>query len=66
MDQHLGGIHSSCAISGLAWFIYMLVNQYKLRHLYDDSILAFGVITIVFLFIALIAAFPWIRNTHHK
>jgi len=46
--------------------MYMLVNQYKLRYLYEDSILAFGVITIVFLFIALIAAFPWIRNTHHK
>ncbi|KAL4074497.1 hypothetical protein V8B97DRAFT_2092582 [Scleroderma yunnanense] len=64
--QHLGGIHSSCAISALAWFIYMLVNQYKMRYLLDDSILAFGVITIIFLFITLIAGFPWIRNNHHN
>lgn len=64
--QHLGGIHSSCAVSGVAWFILMLVNQYNARHLYDSSVLVFGVITVILLFITLLAGLPWVRNTHHN
>lgn len=64
--QHLGGIHSSCAISGIAWFIFMVVNQYNARHLYSGSILGFGVFTVILLFITLVAGLPWVRNTHHN
>lgn len=64
--QHLGGIHSSCAISGIAWFILMLVNQFKIKYAYNDSLLVFGVISVTVLFITMIAGFPWVRNTHHK
>ncbi|KAI6039011.1 hypothetical protein EDC04DRAFT_1819498 [Pisolithus marmoratus] len=64
--QHLGGIHSSCAFSGVAWFVLMLVNQYNAKHLYNDSILAFGVITVILLFITLLVGLPWVRNTHHN
>lgn len=64
--QHLGGIHSSSAISGMAWFIFMVVNQYNARHLYSGSILGFGVFTVILLFITLVAGLPWVRNTHHN
>ncbi|KAF8559512.1 hypothetical protein OG21DRAFT_1492837 [Imleria badia] len=64
--QHLGGIHSSCAISGIAWLIYMIVNQYKVKYVYSDSLLAFGVITVIVLLITMIAGLPWVRNTHHN
>ncbi|KAG8217453.1 hypothetical protein J3R82DRAFT_5598 [Butyriboletus roseoflavus] len=64
--QHLGGIHSSCAISGIAWLILMIVNQYKVKYDYNDSLLAFGVVLIITLIITLIAGLPWVRNTHHN
>ncbi|KAF9246587.1 hypothetical protein BU15DRAFT_58604 [Melanogaster broomeanus] len=64
--QHLGGIHSSCAISGIAWLILMLVNQFKAKYIYSDSILAFGVITVIALLITMTAGLPWVRNTHHN
>lgn len=64
--QHLGGIHSSCAISGIAWLVLMLVNQYKIKYEYNDSLLAFGVVLVVVAFITLIAGLPWVRNSHHK
>ncbi|KAH7889767.1 hypothetical protein F5I97DRAFT_1924289 [Phlebopus sp. FC_14] len=64
--QHLGGIHSSCAISGIAWLILMLVNQYKVKYLFSDAILAFGVLTVIVLLITLVAGLPWVRNTHHN
>ncbi|KAG1800852.1 uncharacterized protein HD556DRAFT_1438848 [Suillus plorans] len=62
---NLGGIHSGCAISGMAWIVLMVVHQLKAKHMFNDSILAFGVITSVMLFITICAGLPWIRNTHH-
>ncbi|OAX42182.1 hypothetical protein K503DRAFT_395620 [Rhizopogon vinicolor AM-OR11-026] len=64
--QHLGGIHSGCAISGVAWLVLMVVHQFKTKYIFNDSILAFGVITAVTLFITICAALPWVRNTHHN
>lgn len=65
-SQHLGGIHSGCAISGVAWIVLMVVHQFKQKYLFNDSILAFGVITTVMLFVTICAGLPWVRNTHHK
>ncbi|KAG1789376.1 uncharacterized protein HD556DRAFT_1433701 [Suillus plorans] len=31
--QHLGGIHSGCAISGVAWIVLMVVHQSKTKHI---------------------------------
>lgn len=64
--QHLGGIHSSCAFSGIGWLIYMLVCQYRAKYMYNDSILAFGVVSVIVLLITLVAGLPWVRNSHHK
>lgn len=44
----------------------MVVHQFKTKYMFNDSILAFGVITSVTLFITLCAGLPWVRNTHHK
>lgn len=44
----------------------MLVNLYNIKYAYNDSILAFGVILCITLFITLIAGLPWVRNSHHK
>ncbi|OJA15988.1 hypothetical protein AZE42_12573 [Rhizopogon vesiculosus] len=64
--QHLGGIHSGCAISGVAWLVLMVVHQFKTKYMFNDPILAFGVITAVTLFITICAALPLVRNTHHN
>ena len=64
--QHLGGIHSGCASSGIAWLILMIVFQWKEFHMFNDSILAFGIITVVVLCITLLAGLPLVRNTHHN
>ncbi|EIW85248.1 hypothetical protein CONPUDRAFT_98130 [Coniophora puteana RWD-64-598 SS2] len=64
--QHLGGIHSGCASSGIAWLILMIVFQWKEFYMFNDSILAFGIITVVVLCITLVAGLPIVRNTHHN
>ncbi|KAF9246561.1 hypothetical protein BU15DRAFT_39714 [Melanogaster broomeanus] len=64
--QHLGGIHSSCAISSIAWLILMLVNQFKVKYIYNVSILAFGVVTAIALLVTMTAGLPWVRNTYHN
>lgn len=64
--QHLGGIHSGCATSGFLWLIYSTVTifiDYKNNH---DAVLATGVITNIVIGLTIMAAFPWVRNTHHK
>ncbi|KAG2367607.1 hypothetical protein BDR07DRAFT_1326360 [Suillus spraguei] len=64
--QHLGGIHSGCAISGIAWILLMVVHQFKAKYILNASILAFGVITSVMMFITMCAGLPWVRNTCHN
>ena len=44
----------------------MLVNQFKVEYLYNDSLLVFGVISAIVLLITMTAGLPWVRNTHHK
>ncbi|KAH7916016.1 hypothetical protein BJ138DRAFT_764428 [Hygrophoropsis aurantiaca] len=64
--QHLGGIHSGCASSGVAWLILMIVFQFRERHVFNDSVLAFGIVTVVVLAITITAGLPIVRNTHHN
>ncbi|KAG6902372.1 hypothetical protein C0995_000934 [Termitomyces sp. Mi166 len=64
--QHLGGIHSGCALSGFMWLIFRVIwifIHHKVTHV---SIIVFGVITLVIILVSIISAFPWIRNTHHN
>jgi len=64
--QHLGGIHSGCATSGFCWLIYRLFYIFINHGKHYSSVLVTGVFTCIFIGITIIAALPWVRNTHHK
>jgi len=64
--QHLGGIHSGCALSGTLWLILKVVDTFRNRHVSHDAILAIGVATNLAVAISAISAFPWVRNNHHN
>lgn len=64
--QHLGGIHSGCALSGVGWLILKVVTIYHHRHIEHTSILVVGLLTNLAVFLTALAAVPWVRNTHHK
>ncbi|KAJ7647651.1 hypothetical protein FB45DRAFT_1101513 [Roridomyces roridus] len=60
--QHLGGIHSGCAVSGTLWLLFRLVRITANTDRYPASIIVSGLIT----FFTLAASFPWIRNSRHN
>ena len=64
--QHLGGIHSGCALSGTCWLILKVVNNFRHHSANRDAILIVGTLTNVALLISILSALPWVRNTHHK
>ncbi|KAI0303414.1 hypothetical protein B0F90DRAFT_1626504 [Multifurca ochricompacta] len=64
--QHLGGIHSGCALSGVSWLILKVVNNFRHHSVNHDSILIVGTITNIVVIISALSAFPWVRNTHHN
>jgi len=64
--QHLGGIHSGCATSGLGWLIFR-VTLIFIDHINNhNAVLAMGVVTNILVAISIASAFPWVRNTHHN
>ncbi|KAF7792663.1 hypothetical protein EIP86_003760 [Pleurotus ostreatoroseus] len=66
--QHIGGIHSGCAASGIAWFIFTVVRAFQ-HHIEKHTpkvVLAWGIIGIVVTVVTMIAAAPWIRAHHHN
>ncbi|KAH5078261.1 hypothetical protein HBI73_170580 [Parastagonospora nodorum] len=64
--QHVGGIHSGCALSGAAWLVYKIVDIIRYRAIQHPAVIASGIITNVFIIISVLSAFPWIRNTYHN
>jgi hypothetical protein len=60
--QHVGGIHSGCALSGAAWLVYKIVDIIKYRAVQHPSVIATGIITNVAVIISVLSAFPWIRK----
>ncbi|QRV78335.1 nonribosomal peptide synthetase [Ceratobasidium sp. AG-Ba] len=64
--QHIGGIHSGCAVSGLAWLLYKVIELCRHASFNQKSVIAMGVITSVAVSVSVISAFPWIRNQHHN
>ncbi|RMZ74312.1 non-ribosomal peptide synthetase [Pyrenophora seminiperda CCB06] len=64
--QHVGGIHSGCALSGAAWLVYKIVDIIKYRAVQHPAVIASGIITNVFIIISIVSAFPWVRNTYHN
>lgn len=64
--QHIGGIHSGCAMSGFLWLIFRIVVIFANHKNNHDSVLVTGIITSIIVGISIASAFPWVRNTHHK
>ncbi|PCH38375.1 hypothetical protein WOLCODRAFT_97002 [Wolfiporia cocos MD-104 SS10] len=64
--QHLGGIHSGCAISGIIWLTLRVVDVFRTHATQNKAIMAFGICTNVAMVITAVAGFPWVRNTHHN
>ncbi|KAF9470004.1 hypothetical protein BDZ94DRAFT_1151315 [Collybia nuda] len=64
--QHIGGIHSGCAISGFLWLIFRIVAIFSNHKDNHNSVLIAGVITSIVVGISIVSAFPWVRNTHHN
>ncbi|KFY27483.1 hypothetical protein V493_03467 [Pseudogymnoascus sp. VKM F-4281 (FW-2241)] len=64
--QHVGGIHSGCALSGAGWLIYKIVDIIRHRSIQHRSVIVTGIITNIFVLISILSAFPWVRNYHHN
>ncbi|KAK0480920.1 hypothetical protein IW261DRAFT_1398516 [Armillaria novae-zelandiae] len=64
--QHVGGIHSGCAISAVMWLIFKCSLIFYERISLNGAILAFGVLTNLAVGFAMLSAMPWLRNTHHN
>jgi len=64
--QHLGGIHSGCALSGVLWLLFKVVNNFRKLDVTHDAVLVMGVVTNLAVMISALSAFPWVRNTHHN
>ncbi|KFZ15785.1 hypothetical protein V502_05418 [Pseudogymnoascus sp. VKM F-4520 (FW-2644)] len=64
--QHVGGIHSGCALSGAGWLIFKIVEIIRLRAVQHKAVIVTGVITNTLVIISVLSAFPWVRNYHHN
>ncbi|KAI4322755.1 hypothetical protein L6164_022421 [Bauhinia variegata] len=64
--QSLGGIHSGCAISAMAWLVYSLVLTIKNKDKtsLETTAMAFAIFFLISF--SSIAAFPLIRHLHHN
>ncbi|CAN1150029.1 Adenylate-forming reductase 06235 [Linum perenne] len=64
--QSLGGIHSGCGVSSVAWLIYSLVLGLKNRAntSLESIIVAWVILSLISL--SCFAAFPLIRHLHHN
>ncbi|KAG8490838.1 hypothetical protein CXB51_014026 [Gossypium anomalum] len=64
--QSLGGIHSSCGISSVAWLIYALVLTLKDRENTSPEIIGVASSILSLLCLTCLAAFPLVRHLHHN
>ncbi|KZV83649.1 hypothetical protein EXIGLDRAFT_307079 [Exidia glandulosa HHB12029] len=64
--QHLGGVHSGCAVSAVAWLLYKVVEMFINHRVQHLAILVTGVLTNLAVFISIASALPWVRNNHHN
>ncbi|RWW13173.1 hypothetical protein GW17_00023132 [Ensete ventricosum] len=64
--QSLGGIHSSCGVSSVAWLIYALVHTLQYRKDTSDEIVAVASAILALLCLSCMAAFPVVRHLHHN
>ncbi|KAM4111894.1 hypothetical protein ACJW30_05G100200 [Castanea mollissima] len=64
--QSLGGIHSGCGVSSIAWLIYALVLTLKDRENTSHEIICIASTILGLLCFSSLAAFPLVRHLHHN
>ncbi|KAK2984194.1 hypothetical protein RJ640_017307 [Escallonia rubra] len=64
--QSLGGIHSGCGVSSVAWLIYALVLTLKDRENTSPEIIGVASSILALLCLSSMAAFPLVRHIHHN
>ncbi|KAG8051357.1 hypothetical protein GUJ93_ZPchr0001g33002 [Zizania palustris] len=64
--QSLGGVHSGCGVSSLAWLVYALVQAIRHRDVTPPEIVAVASAILGLLGLSCLAAFPLMRHLHHN
>ncbi|KAI3439998.1 Lipase_GDSL domain-containing protein [Psidium guajava] len=64
--QSLGGIHSGCGISSLAWLVYALLLTIKDRANTSPEIIGVASAILVLIALSSLSAFPLVRHLHHN
>ncbi|CAI9087728.1 OLC1v1021873C1 [Oldenlandia corymbosa var. corymbosa] len=64
--QSLGGIHSGCGISSIAWLIYALILTLKNRENSSPEIIGVAAAILSLICLSSLAAFPLVRHLHHN
>uniref|UniRef100_A0ACD5VIN5 Uncharacterized protein n=1 Tax=Avena sativa TaxID=4498 RepID=A0ACD5VIN5_AVESA len=64
--QSLGGVHSGCGVSSLAWLVYALVQVLEDRHVTPPEIVGVASAILGVLALSCLAAFPLVRHLHHN
>ncbi|CAL0309288.1 unnamed protein product [Lupinus luteus] len=64
--QSVGGIHSGCGISSIAWLVYALVLYLEHRERTSLEIIVVSSAILGFLCLSSMAALPFVRHLHHN
>ena len=64
--QSLGGIHSGCGVSSVAWLVYALVLTLEDRENTSPEIISVAFTILALLCLSSLAAFPLVRHLHHN
>ncbi|KAK1302019.1 hypothetical protein QJS10_CPB12g01073 [Acorus calamus] len=64
--QSLGGVHSGCGVSSLAWLTYALIMTIHHRDEYSKVIVVVASTILALLCLSCLAAFPLLRHLHHN
>lgn len=64
--QSLGGIHSGCGVSSIAWLIYAIVLTLRDKENTSPEIIVVASTILGLLCLSSLAAFPLVRHLHHN
>uniref|UniRef100_A0ACD5VH92 Uncharacterized protein n=3 Tax=Avena sativa TaxID=4498 RepID=A0ACD5VH92_AVESA len=64
--QSLGGVHSGCGVSSLAWLVYALVRALEDNQVTPREIVGMASAILALLALSCLAAFPLVRHLHHN
>ncbi|KAI3945913.1 hypothetical protein MKW98_007262 [Papaver atlanticum] len=64
--QCLGGVHSGCGVSAIAWLIFALILTLNDRNNTSSEIIAVASSLLFLIGLSSLAAFPLVRHLHHN